>query len=807
MKNFARLFLLFSAIFFLNVTDVAAENLGDENTPQIDFNKVNQQIATIDAEIKKENISATDIDQHVNFLNQQETEIVENRKVLEKRINFIQKQLDALGEKPADEISEDSLITTQREELKKELIAQDRTLKEADLLIVKIEDLTVQVLNARNKQVYGNLITKQSALINPLIFLNGIKLYVIFFWDLVKSPIEWYQSIPLDNKDYTISSIVSFSMILTAALALALILRKYILNNWGYCEHITVPTFTRKLLAAIAVAAARGLIPSFFIGGCILWMVSTQIFNDSFFGQILTITAYISLFAISEATISRVTFAPNYEAWRLVNISTSKATQFTRMIFLFIILNAIILIQISIAQQAEYSIETIHFLMVIACAIKAFFLMWLIKICFDNDKPIEGLPENEDCEEDSIIDKNFKIVLFNNLLCSSIFAISLFGYPELSLFILNRIIYSLIICGLFELVRRSIFDILKRIIFSGPWSKRLKINKKTTAKIEFWLKILINPILVLAVVFTLLNLWGLPGDFIMQTSKKILFGFKIGGIEISLISIIFGILVFFASLSIVRLLKNHLSNNVFDKIDMDSGIKHSLISGVGFFGFIIATLLAIVAIGVDLTNLAFIAGALSVGVGFGLQDVIKNLVAGIIILFERPFKVGDWVILNGTEGKIKQINIRSTEMESFNRTSIIVPNATLISDSVTNLTHGDNISRQIIKVQVAYGSDVEKVRDILLECAKKNKLVTKNPAPYVLFQDFDASGLNFELRCYTNNIWEGWLIPSELRFAINKRFIEEGIEIPFPQIVVHSGDKVSDQSQFYAIKKNGKLQS
>ena len=242
-------------------------------------------------------------------------------------------------------------------------------------------------------------------------------------------------------------------------------------------------------------------------------------------------------------------------------------------------------------------------------------------------------------------------------------------------------------------------------------------------------------------------------------------------------------------------------------MDIDDGIKHSLISGISFVGFIISCLLAIIAVGVDLTNLAFIAGALSVGIGFGLQDVIKNLVSGIIILFERPFKVGDWVIMNDTEGKIKQINIRSTEMESFNRTSVIVPNATLLSSSIVNLTHGDNISRQSVSVGVAYGSDVEKVRKILLECALAHKYVMKNPAPYVLFKDFADSSLNFELRCYTNDIWKGWIVPSDLRFSINKRFIEEGIEIPFPQIVVHSGEKVAQENQFYALKKGETEQS
>ena len=125
-----------------------------------------------------------------------------------------------------------------------------------------------------------------------------------------------------------------------------------------------------------------------------------------------------------------------------------------------------------------------------------------------------------------------------------------------------------------------------------------------------------------------------------------------------------------------------------------------------------------------------IASALSVGIGFGLQNIINNFVSGIIILFERPIKVGDWVIISGEEGQVKQINIRSTEIETFKKSSIIIPNATLLSSSVTNLTHTNNWSRQSITIGVAYGSDIKKVTEILLDIAAKNKYVLKNPAPY-----------------------------------------------------------------------------
>ena len=380
-----------------------------------------------------------------------------------------------------------------------------------------------------------------------------------------------------------------------------------------------------------------------------------------------------------------------------------------------------------------------------------------------------------------------KIIVFTTIFAVITFGISLFGYPELATFIFNRFIASVLFIGAFVIVRRFISDLLRRsIVF---WIKTFKLRKQLLSKADFLMTLLVTPLLVLFLIYSLLTLWGMPGAFMLQAVKKLVFGFKVGGINISLISIVTGLLVFLISLTLVKMMKNRLSNNLLNRINMDEGIKHSLISGLSFTGFIISAILAIVAMGVDLSNLAVIAGALSVGIGFGLQDVIKNLVSGIILLFERPFKVGDWVLIGGEEGKIKQINIRSTEVETFNKASVIIPNATLISSSLTNLTHGNNWQRQSITVGVSYDSDAEQVTKLLLECARSCKKVMKVPAPYVLFKNFGESSLDFELRIYVSDIWSGWSAGSDVRYEILRRFREAGINIAYPQIVVHQGSE------------------
>ena len=215
------------------------------------------------------------------------------------------------------------------------------------------------------------------------------------------------------------------------------------------------------------------------------------------------------------------------------------------------------------------------------------------------------------------------------------------------------------------------------------------------------------------------------------------------------------------------------------------GVRNSLSMALGYVGFAIAVLIGINALGLDLSNLAIIAGALSVGIGFGLQAIVNNFVSGLILLVERPVKVGDWVIIGSYEGYVKRISVRATEIQTFDRQSVIIPNSELISSAVGNWTHKDRLCRVIINIGVAYGSDTGKVREVLLRCADENPRVLNQPQPSVMFRNFGDSSLDFQLRCFLSDVDYFLQVPSDLRFAIDEAFREEGIEIPFPQRDLH----------------------
>ena len=259
------------------------------------------------------------------------------------------------------------------------------------------------------------------------------------------------------------------------------------------------------------------------------------------------------------------------------------------------------------------------------------------------------------------------------------------------------------------------------------------------------------------------------------------FGFKVGDITISLSSILLAVVVFAVGLGLTRFVTGWLDRRILTPTEMDAGVRNSLRTAAGYLAVIVVLLMAFAAAGVDFSNIAIVAGALSVGIGFGLQSIVNNFVSGLILLAERPIKVGDWVQVSGGEGTVRKINVRSTEIETFDRCSIIVPNSSLISESVQNWTHGDLLGRVRVAVGVSYDADPKQVEEILLECARSHPRALQFPEVTVLFKDFGASSLDFEVRVFIDDVNWVAFVGSDLRFKIHKALKEAGIEIPFPQ--------------------------
>jgi potassium efflux system protein len=265
-------------------------------------------------------------------------------------------------------------------------------------------------------------------------------------------------------------------------------------------------------------------------------------------------------------------------------------------------------------------------------------------------------------------------------------------------------------------------------------------------------------------------------------------GVKFGETRISLEAVIKLIVVFGTGMVLTRWFQKLLRTTVLPRTRLDLGGQTALVTGVGYVGLTLAALIAVSAAGLNLSSLAVVAGALSVGIGFGLQTIVSNFVSGIILLIERPIKEGDWIEVSGYSGVVRKIAVRSTRIETFDQHDVIVPNSDLIAGTVKNMTLSSKTGRLVIPVGIAYGSDLEATRRIMLDAAANNQMVMRQPAPAVMFIGLGESSLDFELRCYLHEVGAGVSARSEILFEIYNELGKAGIEIPFPQRDIHLRD-------------------
>lgn len=288
--------------------------------------------------------------------------------------------------------------------------------------------------------------------------------------------------------------------------------------------------------------------------------------------------------------------------------------------------------------------------------------------------------------------------------------------------------------------------------------------------------------LVLAVgIPALALLWGFQWVEVQALAFRFFTDIKIGSIHISLASIFAGIGIFFFGYWLTKRFQNWIDGNVLERSRVETGARNSIRTAIGYVGVAIAGLVGVSAAGIDLSQLALVAGALSLGIGFGLQNIVSNFVSGLILLAERPFKSGDIIESGGLVGTVRTISVRATEVETFDRKTLILPNSELINSAVTNWVHKSTLGRIEIPVGVSYDSDPQVVHDMLLEIVQDHPRILANPEPFVAFESFGDSSLDFIVRGYLADIGFAVAVRTELRIAIWRRFRDAGIEIPFPQ--------------------------
>ena len=752
----------------------------------VNLTKISRRLDAISLQLETAKPSPEQIELFLQENNQILADILQKKADLLLDLATIQKRISALGELPENESVEPVEIARQRKLFNLEADKYKAEIAQADLIKTKIDEINSQIVKIRNQELFNQIMVKQKSIFQPTEVWLSVRALGEFFLKVAQSPLTWYEKLTPPDREVVNKHLLIIGLILILSLIGGTYLSRVIKRNFGYRRNVGFPSYEQKVGAAIGMIVGRGIVPSIFFGAFLIWLLQNKLLAGSDFENLLYLAALYLLYYYLVAAIIKVTLTPSSGKWRIIEACDRRARKICASLLFAAAAICGVLFLLSLAQALQTAPAALISLKIVALAIKTLAIILVLhRFFYDPEAECNNLSPVND-ENETQLSGQARLGILLTIIIAAAFGISLLGYVSLSEFIINHFMLSALVIGAFYVGQKFLIALFHQILRFNFWRRSLRIARRTLVKTEFWFALILSPIWLIACGLVLLSLWGVSVDIMLHNFKNFLIGFDIGGVHISITSILLGMLCFAFSMYIFKLLRNSFDSGNLSKIEMNEGIRSSIISLLGFFGFIFSFILAIAVMGGSLRSITIIAGALSFGAGLGLQNVVSNLVAGLTILFERPIKVGDWVIVDGQEGIVKKINMRSTELETWSKSNIIIPNAAILSQSVINLTYSDRIGRIEIKVGVDYDSNIEQVTNTLLEIAQANPKILPSPAPTVAFTEFGDSSLNFQLNCFTANIYDKSLISNELRERIILAFRDKNINIPSPQKLIYA---------------------
>jgi potassium-dependent mechanosensitive channel len=695
-------------------------------------------------------------------------------------LNRYRQQLEQLGLAPEDnQQPETSVLARDRQILQQNVAALDALQRAARLVVVRIEQIESAALTKRRERFVQSLSIRSNSLLSPGLWTQsvaGLDGYLDSL-NLQFSETARFAARQIRERPVQQSWLLLQCLLLLAAYLLA---ARWIDRRAGSKRrNIAHDSAGSRAVENIIIYVALCVLPVLLLASLALIFDYSTLFPVKFRNLLNMIIGSTALFSVASG-ILRLFLAPYMPERRIAHLEDRTAASVFHIGVTAMAMIAVLRVfNFSVVQLlAPFEMSVVFSALIALVAIIAVAgAMWLIRRDSELARRSAG-------QRNLIRWQTAAPVMW--LVCA-IAAIGLFaGYVALAEFIAYQILAILIIVTSLWLVLRLIDEIRERMTKgTGRRSGRPVLQSGLGLQ---WIILgcgLLKVVAIIIAVFALLLPWGIRSHDWLLLISRAFFGFQIGDLTISVSAILSALIIFALAIFAARQIKNWISHQYLPTTKLDTGLRNSITTILGYVGIILAVVLAIMAAGLDLTRLAIVAGALSVGIGFGLQSIVNNFVSGLILLAERPIQSGDWVVTSGGQGTIRRISVRSTEIETFDGATIVVPNSTLITEPVTNWYHRNKQGRVIITVGVSYGSDPEQVRDLLLECAREHSLVIDNPEPQVFFMDYGADALIFDLRAYLADIGYMLSVSSDLRFAILKKFREAKIEIPFPQRDLH----------------------
>jgi potassium efflux system protein len=686
---------------------------------------------------------------------------------LEQRLKLIEQRASQLGPPPAEGAAEDPAIATERQRLATRRYDVETALQQVRLLADESGNVDERIRRHRRELFSGQLFARSTSLFDRT------------FWK------DLLPAIPAELNGLAVmgSSWVTYARVnggaggaaVAAALLTALVTALWFLARWR--RRLTAgPTprrFDKALVAVIRMVSTAVKIPAL-VAGAVLVLRNFGLMPDSV-EEIGFALAKAALVAGVGRGVATGLFAPGEPDRRIIALTDLDAASYASN-----------LTWASRFTGLAYLANELHRILGASVAafvatgeLQAFVLLVItIQLLWHTAKARFGADEADGPQQRGWL----RAVLW---LCGITILVGLAtGYVTFAVFVSTRVLGAFAAGGAVYLVVTAIDAAFTDLLAAGTPGGRsvavaLGVTQRGLDLIATLASALLRLVIAALAVALALNASGIFTDDIFIAMQRVASEFDVGAVHVSPVGILWALIWLIVGSIAVRAAQRWLSVSFLPRTGLEAGLQNSIVALSGYVALVAVLAVSLGILGIDLQKIALIAGALSVGIGFGLQSVVSNFVSGLILLAERSIRVGDWVVVKDAEGFVRRISIRSTEIETFDRASVIIPNQDFITGVVKNLTRGNTVGRVIVKVRVAFDSDVMRVRELMLEAGVKHPQVLPG-TPSVFVVGFGDIGIDVELMCLIGNVAQGMTVRTELYLDVLNRLREARIRIPAP---------------------------
>ncbi|WP_410825755.1 mechanosensitive ion channel family protein, partial [Methylobacterium sp. sgz302003] len=539
------------------------------------------------------------------------------------------------------------------------------------------------------------------------------------------------------------------------------------------------PSRREKVLAAwrvVLAGAVPAILGSFVVG---LAIEASELVPERFTVVVHGILGALAFVAVVEA-VTDALLSPDRPNWRLVAMEDATAERLTRLAIA-------IAVVITVGRTVEELNDSLSLALPISIITRGLFALVVAVVLAEGLRRFAARAETEEAclgpyvaAESNTSTIGGPLRILGWVVAGAVALCALAGYIALSSFLIDQLLWTAVGAALLYLAIVSADAFIGGVLqddsrVATALQANTGLRKRSLNQIAVLMAGLVRVVLITTAAVLLLATWGVESTDIYASFRAAFFGFKVGDVTVSLSTIVFALGLFVLGLLVARTVKRWLENTYLPATDLDPGLRNSIATVTGYVGFLISLTVAFSFLGLSLEKITIVAGALSVGIGFGLQSIVNNFVSGLLLLWERPIRVGDLVVIGDNEGYVRRISVRSTEIQTFDRSAVIVPNSNLISGVVKNRVRGDRTGRVAITVSVLRNQDPVKAADLIVGCARAHPDVLREPPPRVVFRKIGDPFLEFELIAMILDVGQQLKVQSDLNFAVFKTLSEAGL--------------------------------